>query len=123
AAAAVAARIPGLQAVWLRAAAQALVDRYKQGNAGPGHFLGTSLSSHDDAVSPLQAGQVMAYEMVLSAPEKELRVTLEDVVAVTTDGFEILSEGLPTTVEEVERLVGAEATPPPTERHLGPSNP
>lgn len=38
-----------------------------------------------------------------------LRVTLEDVVAVTSDGYEILSAGLPTTIAEVEAIVGAEA--------------
>ncbi|MCH7542332.1 MAG: 3'-5' exonuclease, partial [Proteobacteria bacterium] len=63
-----------------------------------GEILGTSLSIHSDATSPLVPGQVMAYEMVLASPDQGLRVTLEDVVVVTDDGYEILSAGLPTTI-------------------------
>ncbi len=46
--------------------------------------------------------------MVLASPDRGLRVTLEDVVAVTADGYEILSTGLPTTIAEVEATVGAD---------------
>lgn len=108
AAAAVAARVDDLEGEWLREAARVFVERYGGDSGGPGHFLGTSLSIHSDATSPLVPGQVMAYEMVLASPDRGLRVTLEDVVAVTADGYEILSAGLPTTIAEVEATVGAE---------------
>ena len=81
--------------------------RYGAEGGRPGHFLGTNISIHNDRTSPLVPGQIMAFEMVLTAPEFGLRVTLEDVVAVTEDGHDVLSAGLPTTVDEVEELVGS----------------
>ena len=107
AAAAVADRLDSIEDVWLQEAASSFVRRYEGEGGGPGHFLGTSISIHNDRTSPLVPGQIMAYEMVLSSPERGLRVTLEYVVAVTADGHDILSEGLPTTVAEVEAIVGA----------------
>ncbi len=107
AAQAVADRLGTLEEEWLREAAERFVSRYSREGAGPGHFLGTSISIHSDQTSALVPGQVIAYEMVLSSPERGLRVTLEDVVAVTEDGHEILSVGLPTTVVEVEAIVGS----------------
>ncbi len=107
AARAVADRLDLLEEEWLREAAEAFVSRYSREGSGPGHFLGTNISIHSDHTSPLVPGQVIAYELVLAAPERGLRVTLEEVVAVTEDGHEILSTGLPTTVAEVEAIVGS----------------
>ena len=107
AAAAVADQLDSIEEAWLKDAATTFVSRYSSETGGPGHFLGTNISIHNDRTSPLVPGQIMAFEMVLSAPERGLRVTLEDVVAVTDDGHDVLSAGLPTTVAEVEALVGA----------------
>jgi Xaa-Pro aminopeptidase len=54
---------------------------------------------------PLQAGMVFAIEPVLYSKEKNFAVFLEDVVLVTAGGYEVLSRGLPYTVEEVEALM------------------
>ena len=107
ASAAVADQLDAIEDEWLRDAANTFVRRYGADSGGPGHFLGTNISIHNDRTSPLVPGQIMAFEMVLSAPERGLRVTLEDVVAVTADGHDVLSAGLPTTVAEVEATVGA----------------
>jgi len=107
AASAVADQLDSIEEAWLQEAAATFVRRYGGEGGGPGHFLGTNISIHNDRTSPLVPGQIMAFEMVLSAPERGLRVTLEDVVAVTEDGHDVLSAGLPTTVDEVEAVVGA----------------
>ena len=54
---------------------------------------------------PLQAGMVFAIEPVLYSKEQNFAVFLEDVVLVTDGGYEVLSRGLPYTVEEVEALM------------------
>lgn len=100
-------QLDSIEEDWLLKSATTFVERYGQPTGGPGHFLGTNISIHNDRTSPLVPGQIMAFEMVLTAPEFGLRVTLEDVVAVTEDGHDVLSAGLPTTVDEVEELVGS----------------
>lgn len=108
AAAAVAERLPALPPDWLRRAAERFVERYRGEDSRPGHFLGTNLRIHDDSRSPLVPGQVMAYEMVMEAPEMGLRTIIEDTVAITPEGYENFSSELPTDVDEIERIVGKE---------------
>ena len=81
-----------------------------------GHFLGmdvhdTASMSHD---RPLEAGVVLTIEPGLYIPDREefgalagIGVRLEDDVAVTVDGAEVLSAGAPLDPGEVEALVGS----------------
>lgn len=54
---------------------------------------------------PLQAGMVFAIEPVLYSKQQNFAVFLEDVVLVTAGGYEVLSGGLPYTVEDIEALM------------------
>jgi Xaa-Pro aminopeptidase len=54
---------------------------------------------------PLQAGMVFAIEPVLYSKQQNFAVFLEDVVLVTAGGYEVLSGGLPYTVEDIETLM------------------
>jgi Xaa-Pro aminopeptidase len=54
---------------------------------------------------PLQAGMVFAIEPVLYSRQQNFAVFLEDVVLVTDGGYDVLSRGMPYTVEEVEALM------------------
>lgn len=84
---------------------------------GIGHWLG--MDTHDSGTIPretveLVPGHYLTIEpgiYIMAAediPEKyhDIGVRIEDNVVVTTDGCEVLSKGLPKTVEEIEALVG-----------------
>jgi Xaa-Pro aminopeptidase len=54
---------------------------------------------------PLQAGMVFAIEPVLYSKQQNFAVFLEDVVLVTDSGYDVLSRGMPYTVDEVETVM------------------
>jgi Xaa-Pro aminopeptidase len=54
---------------------------------------------------PLQAGMVFAIEPVLYSKQQNFAVFLEDVVLVTDRGYDVLSRGMPYTVDEVETVM------------------
>jgi hypothetical protein len=54
---------------------------------------------------PLQPGMVFAIEPVLYSPQQNFAVFLEDVILVTDTGYDVLSEGMPYTVQEVESVM------------------
>jgi Xaa-Pro aminopeptidase len=80
-----------------------------------GHWLG--MDTHDAATMshdhPLEEGVVLTIEPGLYIPDREefgalagIGVRLEDDVAVTVDGAEVLSAAVPLEPKEVEALVG-----------------
>jgi Xaa-Pro aminopeptidase len=54
---------------------------------------------------PLRAGMVFAIEPVLYSKQQNFAVFLEDVVLVTDSGYDLLSRGMPYTVDEVETVM------------------
>lgn len=81
------------------------------------HWLG--LGTHD--VGPgkdaaLAPGMVFTVEPGIYLDDEELGVRIEDVVLITADGHELLSAGIPRTVEEVEALRRAAWSRPEAER-------
>jgi len=88
---------------WLRGPAADFAKAFAAST--PGHFLGMNLHIHDDYDSPLVPGQVVAYESAFKIPERGWRFTIEDVVLVTPNGHEVLSEGLPRSPEAIEGMM------------------
>ena len=72
---------------------------------GVGHHVG--LSVHDAAVprGTLEAGMVLAIEPGIYLPEEKIGVRIEDMVLVTSDGYQLLTERLPRTVKQIEDLL------------------
>jgi len=54
---------------------------------------------------PLQPGMVFAIEPILYSAQQNFVVFLEDVILVTDNGYDVLSRGMPYTVQEVENVM------------------
>ncbi|HMD43007.1 MAG TPA: Xaa-Pro peptidase family protein [Candidatus Acidoferrum sp.] len=73
---------------------------------GLGHNLG--LNVHDatpDSCIPLAPGMVVTVEPGVYIPEENLGVRIEDDVLITETGIELLSQKLPRTVDEIEKIM------------------
>lgn len=55
---------------------------------------------------PLEVGTVFAVDPQLWVPEEEVYIRVEDTVAITEDGVEVLTASCPLELDEVERLTG-----------------
>lgn len=88
---------------WLGPAAASFAS--EGGELRPGHFLGLELHDHERYREPLRAGEVVAYEHHFRVPERRWRITVEDMLLVTEDGCEVLSEALPRDPDGIEALM------------------
>ncbi|MFH1942800.1 MAG: Xaa-Pro peptidase family protein [bacterium] len=77
--------------------------RSMRGNFG--HFVGMAV--HDVGGSPmvLKPGMVIANEPAVNFPDEKIGVRIEDTILITEDGCEILTKGIPRTVEDIEALM------------------
>lgn len=68
---------------------------------GVSHFVG--LDVHDPGPRKLLPGMVLTVEPGVYLLEESIGVRIEDMVVVTENGCEVLTDGLPKTVDEVEK--------------------
>jgi Xaa-Pro aminopeptidase len=98
-------QLPNLTEDWLRKAGEDFITTTRN-RPTLGHYIDIDVigkgPSPDEALMP---GMVFAIEPLLFCPEKEFAVFVEDNVLVTPDGYEVLSSGLPYTVEEIEAVM------------------
>jgi Xaa-Pro aminopeptidase len=83
---------------------------------GLGHNIG--LNVHDataDYCTPLVPGMVVTVEPGIYIPEENLGVRIEDDVLITDTGIEILSQKLPRSVDEIEKIMAEGAKQRSTE--------
>jgi Xaa-Pro aminopeptidase len=73
------------------------------------HWLGMDV--HDVGVfsRPLEPGMVFTIEPGIYIPAESLGIRIEDDVLVTSRGAEVLSSGVPRTVDEVERAMASDS--------------
>lgn len=89
---------------------------YKKGAEGIFDFRGhlshpVGMSVHDVGVyrnEVLQPGMVFAIDPMIWIPEEKLYIRMEDVVVVTEDGVENLSDNIPAEMDELEKLMKEE---------------
>lgn len=94
-----------VQELYLKAALEDFI-RELESHSSLGHYQDMSVigaGPGDD--EPLQPGMVFAIEPVLYSKQQNFAVFLEDVVLVTDNGYEVLSRGMPYTVDEVETVM------------------
>jgi len=73
---------------------------------GIGHYVGMGVHDVGSYDKPFEPGVVLTVEPGIYIPEKELGVRIEDVVLVTKDGREVLSNA-PKEIDEIEKLMTA----------------
>ncbi len=71
-----------------------------------GHHIGLDALDGRDYTMPLEPGMVFTVEPKLYIPDRSIAIMIEDMILVTEDGYENLSEGAPRTVREIERVMG-----------------
>ena len=95
-----------------RRAAESFIERYRSRGEGPyaslGHWVG--MATHDVGVNtgPLKPGMVFTIEPALTVPEERLYIRLEDLIIITEDGKEIVSDFVPMEIDDIERLMTEE---------------
>ena len=82
---------------------------------GIGHHIGLDVHDPFDASAPLAAGMVITIEPGLYFPDEGVGVRIEDMVLVTEEGAEVLSDGLPKEPDALESILAgtrARGSPP-----------
>ncbi|MFQ5705773.1 MAG: aminopeptidase P N-terminal domain-containing protein [Gemmatimonadales bacterium] len=82
-----------------RQAADAMLE---QGN-GVWHIHGVGIESGEDAGSVLESGSVVAFEPMIEVGSDAFY--LEDMILITSTGFEVLSKDLPYTAQDIEAVM------------------
>ncbi len=98
---------PGATFDSIAKAVRGVLDRYdyaKYLTHSVSHYLG--MSTHDVGESkPFEPGVVITVEPGVYITEKNLGIRIEDTVLVTANGYEILSDGVPKEIDEIEKLM------------------
>lgn len=71
---------------------------------GTSHWLGMATHDVGARFAKLEPGMVFTVEPGIYLPEEGIGVRIEDVVAITEDGYEILSSSIPRHIDEIEAL-------------------
>jgi Xaa-Pro aminopeptidase len=72
---------------------------------GLGHNIGLNVHDPGDLCKPFVPGMVVTVEPGIYIPEENLGVRIEDDVLITESGYEQLSQKLPRSVEEIEKIM------------------
>lgn len=79
-------------------------------NRGLGHGVGLAVHDVGDYSAPIEPGMVFVIEPQFRIPDGdiEIYIRLEDMILVTEDGVEILTDDLPRDIESIEQWVQQE---------------
>lgn len=92
----------------LQAAFATFLDQFRRpGNGWLGHAVGMEVHDVYADYQTLEPGMVFTIEPQLRLPEDHVGVRLEDMILVTPQGIEILSDDLPLDADAIERFMAA----------------
>ena len=72
---------------------------------GLGHSIGLNVHDPGDLCKPIGPGTVLTVEPGIYIPEENLGVRIEDDVLITETGTEVLSQRLPRSPDEIEKIM------------------
>lgn len=100
---------PGSNLMKVNAAAQRVISERGFGRMwhGTSHFLGMAVHDVGRMGAAFEPGMVLTVEPGIYLPEEGFGVRIEDVVAITEDGYDLLSSSIPRSVEAIEALRAA----------------
>ena len=92
-----------------RKAAENFVKKYASSNkkkyASLGHGVGMATHDVGDHSKMLRPGMVFTIEPALRVPEERIYIRLEDLIVITEDGAEIVSDFVPMEIKDIEKLM------------------
>ena len=95
-----------------RRAAENFVEGYRsradRTYASLGHWVGMATHDVGRHEGPLRPGMVFTIEPALRVPEEEIYIRLEDLIIITEDGKEVVSDFVPMEIEEIEHTMREE---------------
>jgi len=95
----------------IRAAAEAMVRRYRRNPDGTGlravlgHSVGMEVHDVRNVTPTLEPGYIFTIEPQMTMEGGELSVRLEDMILITDTGYELLSGFVPIEISDIERLM------------------
>jgi len=93
-------------------AADEFIDSYRQRLDNPrmglGHGVGLAVHDVGDYSVPVEPGMVFVIEPQFRVPEVNIYVRLEDMIVVTEDGVEVITDFVPRDIEGIEALMREE---------------
>jgi Xaa-Pro aminopeptidase len=72
---------------------------------GLGHSIGLNVHDPGDLCKPFSPGTVLTIEPGIYIPEENLGVRIEDDLLITDTGYELLSQRLPRSPDEIEKIM------------------
>jgi Xaa-Pro aminopeptidase len=72
---------------------------------GLGHSIGLNVHDPGDLCRPFTPGMVITIEPGIYIPDERLGVRIEDDLLITDTGYELLSQRLPRSADEVEKIM------------------
>jgi len=72
---------------------------------GLGHHIGLDVHDAGDPGRALEPGMVVTIEPGIYIPEEKIGVRIEDDVLITATGYKLLTERLPRSADEIEKLM------------------
>src|SRR6185295_3679970 len=85
----------------IRDAAQRFVDGFRNRPVTSlGHSVGMELHDVGGPASTLEPGLIFTIEPAMQLPEEHLSIRLEDMILITTDGYENLSAFVPVEISD-----------------------
>ena len=95
-----------------RSAAEDFIDSYRDRAQNPrmglGHGVGLAVHDVGDYSTPVEPGMVFVIEPQFRVPEENIYVRLEDMIVVTEDGVDVITDVFPRDIESIEAIMREE---------------